>query len=99
METIREFRDIMEEVMNDLRFLKGLDGEKVCKFRNLLTKIIEEWKDEEYVPKFLCNLFIDFYPCAEASACMYEESVRNEIMYFADEMADLMRMCVDSTLD
>lgn len=58
METIREFSDIMEEVMNDLRFLEGLDDEKVCKFRNLLTKIIEDWKDEEYVPKFLCNLFI-----------------------------------------
>lgn len=30
---------------------------------------------------------------------MYDESVRSKIMYFADEMANLMRTCVDSTID
>ncbi len=40
METIKEFCEIMDEIMLDLRFLRGLDNEKVCKFRKILKEII-----------------------------------------------------------
>lgn len=96
METIKEFCEIMDEIMLDLRFLRGLDNEKVCKFRKILNEIIDEWKDEQYIPKILCNLFIDFYPAAEASAYLYNESDKSEILQFADEMTELMRICVNT---
>lgn len=81
--------------MLDLRFLRGLDEKKVSLFRELLKKIIVELKDKECVPKILCSLFIDFWPSAVASADQYNESMKKEILKFADEMEDLMRICVD----
>lgn len=96
MDNIKEFCVIMEGIMLDLRFLRGLDEEKVIKFRDVLEKIIDEWKDKDYVPKLLCNLFIDFYPSVEASSYLYNnEEEKEKILSFADEMQDLMRICVD----
>ncbi len=96
MDYIKEFCDVMDEIMLDLRFLRGLDDEKVIQFREVLKKIIDEWKDKDYIPKLLCSLFIDFYPSAEASSCLYNNEVEKEkILSFADEMQDLMRICVD----
>ena len=97
MEKIKEFCMIMDEIMLDLRFLRGLDNEKACKFSKILQEIIDEWKDETYVPKILCNMFIDFYPSAEASACLYDEREKSKILQFADEITELMRICVDTT--
>lgn len=99
MDTIKEFCEIMDEIMLDLRFLRGLDNEKACKFRKILKKIINEWRDEQCVPKILCNMFIDFYPSAETSAFLYNESEKSEILQFADEMLGLMHTCVDITSD
>ncbi len=96
MDNIKEFCVIMEGIMLDLRFLRGLDEEKVIKFRDVLEKIIDEWKDKDYVPKLLCNLFIDFYPSVEASSYLYNnEEEKEKILSFADKMQDLMRICVD----
>lgn len=95
MNTIKKFQSTMEEIMLDLRFLRGLDEKKVCLCRDFLKEIIDELKDSEYVPKILCSLFIDFYPSAVACADMYNGSARKEIMEFADEIEDLMRICDD----
>ncbi len=96
MDNIKEFCNVMGEIMLDLRFLKGLDDKKVNKFREVLKKIIDEWKDKDYVPKLLCNLFIDFYPSTEACSYLYNnEAEKEKILSFADEMQDLMRICVD----
>lgn len=97
MEKISEFYCIMNEIMLDLRFLRGLSEKKVCILRDLLKEIIAEWKEKEYIPKILCSLFIDFWPSAVASADMYDEPTRKEILKFADEMEDLMRICVDTS--
>ncbi len=96
MDNIKEFCDVMDGLMLDLRFLRGLDEEKVNKFREILKKIIDEWKGKDYIPKLLCSLFIDFYPSAEASSYLYhDEAEKEKILSFADEMQDLMRICVD----
>ena len=44
-------------------------------------------------------MFIDFYPSAEASAFLYNESDKSEILQFADEMTELMCISVDTTSD
>lgn len=44
-------------------------------------------------------MFIDFYPSAETSAFLYNESEKSEILQFADEMLGLMHTCVDITSD
>ena len=41
METIKEFCMIMDEVMLELRFLRGLDNEKSCKFRKSLKEALD----------------------------------------------------------
>lgn len=95
MDTIKEFRNNLEDIMIDLRFLKGLDENKVCKLKDNLQKLIEEWKDKDSIPKILCSYFIDFSSSTEASASMYKDSEKNKILQFADEISELMRKCVD----
>ena len=95
-EHIREFSIIMDELMLDLRFLRGLDNRKAREFREKLIIVVNDWKDKEYVPKILCALFIDFYPAGEACSYLYDKSAGQQILEFTDQMTELMRICVNS---
>lgn len=95
MNTIKEFCDNLTDIMVDLRFLRGLDENKVYKLKDDLQKLIGEWKDKDYIPKILCGNFMDFYLCAETSALMYNDSEKNNILQWADEISEMMRICVD----
>lgn len=95
MNTVKEFCNNLEDIMIDLRFLRGSDENKVYKLKDNLQKLIEEWKDKNNIPKILCGQFMDFYLSAEASASMYKDSEKNKILLFADEISELMRICVD----
>lgn len=95
MNTVKEFCENLTDIMVDLRFLRGLDENKVYKLKDDLQKLIEEWKDRNNIPKILCGNFMDFYLCAETSALMYNDSEKNKILQWADEISEMMRICVD----
>lgn len=95
MESINAFCKVMEEITIDIRFLRGLNEDKVLQFKDLLNQLIYEWSDKDYVPKHLAQLFIDFYPSIEALAFMYNDEEKQKILEFADQMTDLMRACLE----
>lgn len=95
MNTLKEFGDNLEDIMVDLRFLRGLDENKVYKLKDDLQRLIGEWKDKDYIPKILCGHFMDFSLCAETSALMYNDDEKNKILQWADEISEMMRICVD----
>lgn len=61
MNTIKEFCENLSDIMVDLRFLRGLDENKVYKLKDDLQKLIEEWKDKDHIPKILCCNFMGFF--------------------------------------
>lgn len=95
MNTIKEFCDNLTEIMVDLRFLRGLDENKVCKLKDDLQKLIGEWKDKDHIPKILCGHFMDFSSEIDTMASMYKDSERTEILQFGDEISEMMRRCVN----
>lgn len=95
MNTVKEFCNNLEDIMIDLRFLRGLDENKVYKLKDNLQKLIEEWKDKNIIPKILCGHFMDFYLLVETSASMYKDSEKNKILQFGEEISEMMRICVD----
>lgn len=95
MNTVKEFCNNLKDIELDLRFLRGLDENKVCKLKDNLQKLIEDFKDKDSIPKILCGYFIDFDSATEASASMYKDSEKNKILQFADEISEMMRKCVD----
>lgn len=95
MNTVKEFCNNLKDIELDLRFLRGLDANKVCKLKDNLQKLIEDFKDKDSIPKILCGYFIDFYSTTEASASMYKDSEKSKILQFAEEINEMMRICVD----
>ena len=96
MDTINQFSKIMAEIELDVRFLSGLNEDKAARFKALLEQIVCEWADKDYIPKRLAELFLDFFPSLEASSFMYDDANRQIILEFADQMTDLMRICVNA---
>ncbi len=86
--------DQQNSVMIDLRLGKGLNYKKVEEMKNILKLLIDEWIDKEFVPKKMCDLFIDFYPGIEACSYSYDAETQKRILEIANEILDLMRNCV-----
>lgn len=88
--------DQQNSVMIDLRLGKGLNYKKADEMKEILKLLIGEWADKEFVPKKMCDLFIDFYPGIEACSYSYDAETQAKILEFGNEILDLMRICVCS---
>lgn len=95
MENIEKLYEIMygdgKGIMIDLRLGRSLDCSKANEMKIILKKLIDEWKDKEFLPKKIFGLLIDFYPGAEACSYNYDTEDQQKIMKFADEILELTR--------
>jgi len=83
-----------DSVMIELRSGKGLNYERIEEMKVVLKLLIDEWKNKEFIPKKMCDLFIDFYPGIEACSYNYDDEMKKKILKFADEVLELMRDCI-----
>lgn len=78
-----------------LRMGDGFDAKLFSELSEVLGSCRVSWEGRESVPKRAASIFVDAYSSMVSSSYLYSDEKREEIEMKADELADLIRECVE----
>lgn len=89
-----ELQAAAKELLASLRQGKGFDKQSAGRLKSALRMAAEAWADATVISKSAANLFVDLASGVDACSYAYTGEEANEIKKLADEIADLVRICV-----
>ncbi len=90
-----ELQEAAGEVLTTVRLGKQLSSAMETRLKLSLHQCARHWAGSEVVPKSAANLFIDLANGIDACSYAYKGEDAKRIKFFADEIADLVRACVE----
>lgn len=79
-----------------LRMGDGFSDELFSELGSVLEKCSKCWEGRDNIPKRAASIFVDAYSSMVSASYLYDEEKRQEIDMKADELADLIRECVEA---
>lgn len=71
-----------------LRFKRKeiVEEQQIQEIKRTISKLREQWRDQETIPKLACNIFVDFYPAMESVAALYDDEYSEKVLTWADDI-------------
>jgi Mg-chelatase subunit ChlI len=92
---VEELVEAVLEVTLSARSRRGIVADEIESLRRLLVACRDDWAHSNVVPRAAVNVLVDLQPSLVASADLYEEAIRCEILDLAIELGDLVRDAVE----
>jgi hypothetical protein len=83
-----------EDFIVGLRMREGLSERAYKRLRDALGACARSWEGRESIPRLGANILVDIFPATEASADLYSDEVRTQIMEASFYLQDLVQECV-----
>ncbi len=95
---IYELADVNNGLLIKLRFGSDIDDEiikQMDRIRSIMKNLSRRWCGENYLPKKLCGIFVDFFPGIESCLPNYDKETSDKLLMFADEIMCMIRICCE----
>ena len=95
-ELLTKLETVYETFSVSLRMGNGFSTELFLELGTLLEQCRKCWEGRDNIPKRAASIFVDAYSSTVSASYLYDEKKRQEIEMRADELADLIRECVEA---
>jgi hypothetical protein len=85
------------DVLFKLRTGNGLDLPTFQRLVATIDRLAALYADEHQLPKSAAGIFFDIYPAMMSASYQYSQGQQQEVMEAADELADHIRSCLNTS--
>ena len=87
MDKIDQFIEIYLQFDLKLHELQGVDQVLFDQIIQLLQEIDTDYREKDYIPKKLAEIFVDMFIAIDGSISYYDDEYKNEIYYVIDQLS------------